>query len=95
VSVCKRILQDSLGGNAKTSLIVACSPSSYNGPETVSTLRFGTRAKSIQNQVIKNETRSVEELEALLEVSAVCCVDVNVVNVNFNTDVIDNVVDNE
>lgn len=64
-----RILQDSLGGSAKTSLIVACSPSSYNGPETVSTLRFGTRAKSIQNQVIKNETRSVEELEILLEVS--------------------------
>mmetsp|Transcript_7327 Transcript_7327/g.12302 ORF Transcript_7327/g.12302 Transcript_7327/m.12302 type:complete len:883 (-) Transcript_7327:214-2862(-) len=62
-----RILQDSLGGNAKTSLIVACSPSSYNGTETVSTLRFGTRAKSIQNQVIKNETRSVEELEVLLE----------------------------
>jgi DNA repair exonuclease SbcCD ATPase subunit len=60
-------LQDSLGGSAKTSLIVACSPSSYNGAETVSTLRFGTRAKSIQNQVIKNETRSVEELEILLE----------------------------
>jgi kinesin family member 5 len=61
-----RILQDSLGGNSKTALIINCSPSSYNGPETVSTLRFGTRAKSICNKVIKNETRSVQELEDLL-----------------------------
>ena len=70
--MCKyRILQDSLGGNSKTALIVACSPSSYNGSETVSTLRFGMRAKNIENKVIKNETRSVEELEALLEVSMI------------------------
>lgn len=61
-----RILQDSLGGNSKTALIINCSPSSFNGPETVSTLRFGTRAKSICNKVIKNETRSVQELEELL-----------------------------
>lgn len=61
-----RILQDSLGGNSKTVLIVACSPSSYNANETVSTLRFGTRAKSIENKVIINQVRSVEELEELL-----------------------------
>ncbi|RYY83532.1 hypothetical protein EON63_11065 [archaeon] len=46
-----RVLQDSLGGNSKTVLIVAVSPSSFNAPETVSTLRFGTRAKSIENKV--------------------------------------------
>ena len=61
-----RILQDSLGGNSKTVLIVAISPSSYNGSETVSTLRFGARAKSIENKVTVNATRSVDELEALL-----------------------------
>lgn len=61
-----RVLQDSLGGNSKTVLIVAVSPSSFNGPETVSTLRFGMRAKSIENKVTVNQTRSVEELEALL-----------------------------
>ena len=61
-----RILQDSLGGNAKTVLIVAISPSSFNANETVSTLRFGARAKSIENKVTVNQTRSVEELEALL-----------------------------
>lgn len=61
-----RILQDSLGGNSRTVLIVACSPSSYNAPETVSTMRFGMRAKSITNKVKVNQTRSVEELEDLL-----------------------------
>jgi kinesin family protein 5 len=61
-----RILQDSLGGNAKTVLITAVSPSSFNANETVSTLRFGMRAKSIENKVTVNQTRSVEELEGLL-----------------------------
>ena len=35
---------------------------SYNGNETVSTLRFGMRAKSIENKVQVNQTRSIEEL---------------------------------
>lgn len=61
-----RILQDSLGGNSKTVLIIAVSPSSYNASETVSTFRFGNRAKSIENKVSVNQTRSVEELENLL-----------------------------
>jgi kinesin family member 5 len=62
-----RVLQDSLGGNSKTVLIVAISPSSYNANETLSTIRFGLRAKAIENKVTVNATRSVEELEALLE----------------------------
>ena len=45
-----RVLQESLGGNAKTCLIVACSPSVYNESETISTLRFGLRAKKIKNK---------------------------------------------
>jgi len=40
-----RILQESLGGNSKTFLIITCSPSRYNEAETLSTLRFGIRAK--------------------------------------------------
>lgn len=61
-----RILQDSLGGNSKTVLVIAISPSSYNLQETLSTIRFGTRAKSIENKVTMNQTRSMEELESLL-----------------------------
>ena len=49
-----RILQESLGGNSKTTLILACSMCDYNDKETLSTLRFGNRAKSIKNKVIQN-----------------------------------------
>jgi len=38
-----RLLQESLGGNSRTTLIINCSPSSYNEEETLSTLRFGIR----------------------------------------------------
>ncbi|KAG7387683.1 hypothetical protein PHYPSEUDO_013810 [Phytophthora pseudosyringae] len=48
-----RLLQDSLGGTAKTCLILAASCSSYNMPETISTLRFGLRAKEIKNPVVQ------------------------------------------
>lgn len=62
-----RVLQESLGGNAKTSLIVTCSPSNFNEQETISTLRFGQRAKMIKNVVKVNVQRSAEELKLLLE----------------------------
>jgi len=62
-----RVLQESLGGNAKTSLIITCSPSNFNEQETISTLRFGQRAKMIKNVVKVNHERSAEELKLLLE----------------------------
>lgn len=49
-----RILQESLGGNSRTSLIVNCSLSSIHSSETLSTLRFGMRAKAIQNKATIN-----------------------------------------
>lgn len=36
-----RILQESLGGNARTTIIICCSPASFNESETKSTLDFG------------------------------------------------------
>lgn len=45
-----RVLQESLGGNARTTLIITASPSQFNELETLSTLRFGIRAKSIKNK---------------------------------------------
>ncbi|RIA82439.1 P-loop containing nucleoside triphosphate hydrolase protein, partial [Glomus cerebriforme] len=62
-----RILQESLGGNSKTTLIINCSPSSFNEAETLSTLRFGMRVKSIKNQVRINTELNLTELKALLE----------------------------
>ncbi|EGC37120.1 hypothetical protein DICPUDRAFT_94142 [Dictyostelium purpureum] len=61
-----RVLQESLGGNSRTTLIINCSPSSYNEAETVSTLRFGSRAKNIKNKAKINQERSAAELKILL-----------------------------
>ncbi|KAL4441418.1 hypothetical protein ABPG74_013713 [Tetrahymena malaccensis] len=62
-----RILQESLGGNARTTLVINISMCSYNDKETLSTLRFGFRAKSIKNKPKKNEEKSAKELMLLLE----------------------------
>ncbi|XP_021321193.1 kinesin-like protein KIN-1 isoform X3 [Sorghum bicolor] len=43
-----RILQDALGGNSRAALLCCCSPSPSNAPESLSTLRFGTRTKLIK-----------------------------------------------
>ncbi|SPO06007.1 related to kinesin [Cephalotrichum gorgonifer] len=61
-----RILQESLGGNSRTTLIINCSPSSYNDAETLSTLRFGMRAKAIKNKAKVNAELSPAELKQLL-----------------------------
>ena len=50
-----RLLQDSLGGNAKTLMIATLSPASYNFEETLSTLRYANRAKNIKNKPTVNE----------------------------------------
>lgn len=62
-----RILQESLGGNSRTSLIINCSPSSFNDAETLSTLRFGMRAKNIRNKAKINTELSSLELRQLLK----------------------------
>ena len=44
------LLRDSLGGNARTMMIAALGPASYNFSETMSTLRYAERAKKIENK---------------------------------------------
>ncbi|KAJ2736374.1 hypothetical protein IW152_000934 [Coemansia sp. BCRC 34962] len=50
-----RILQPSLGGNAKTLIICTITPSPDYIDEAVSTLKFASRAKTIQNKPEVNE----------------------------------------
>ncbi|XP_004525197.1 kinesin-like protein KIF3A [Ceratitis capitata] len=57
-----RLLQDSLGGNSKTVMCATISPSDINYMETISTLRYASRAKNIQNRMRVNE----EPKDALL-----------------------------
>ncbi|EDV51008.1 kinesin-like protein KIF3A [Drosophila erecta] len=57
-----RLLQDSLGGNSKTVMCATISPADSNYMETISTLRYASRAKNIQNRMHINE----EPKDALL-----------------------------
>ncbi|XP_069507115.1 kinesin-like protein KIF3B isoform X1 [Ambystoma mexicanum] len=50
-----RLLQDSLGGNAKTVMVANIGPASYNVEETLTTLRYANRAKNIKNKPRVNE----------------------------------------
>ena len=48
-------MQDSLGGNTKTVMIAAIGPADYNSEETITTLRYASRAKNIENKPRINE----------------------------------------
>ncbi|CAH1786360.1 unnamed protein product [Owenia fusiformis] len=50
-----RLLQDSLGGNAKTVMVANIGPAGWNFDETVTTLRYANRAKNIKNKPKVNE----------------------------------------
>ena len=59
------LMQDSLGGNAKTLMFVNFSPADYNRDETVTSLMYATRVKTITNQANKNnESEEVAQLKA-------------------------------
>eukprot|EP01071_Lankesteria_metandrocarpae_P002857 Lankesteria_metandrocarpae@DN2606_c0_g1_i1.p1 len=64
-----RALQESLGGNSKTCLICTVSPSELHDGETLSTLRFGQRAKQITNAAHVNQELTVDELKKIVSLS--------------------------
>lgn len=57
-----RLLQDSLGGNSMTTLLCTVSPDVVHSNETLSTLMFAQRAKSIKNRPIANKVMTAEEM---------------------------------
>jgi len=57
-----RLLQNSLGGNSKTALIVTVSPSTYNTDETISSLFFALRAMKVQNKPTINKSVDYQAL---------------------------------
>lgn len=72
-----RILQPSLGGNAKTAIICNITPAQAHQEESHSTLRFACRAKRVVNNamvnevvsdaaVLKRQAREIEELRRVL-----------------------------
>ncbi|KAL4335216.1 hypothetical protein GQ457_07G042920 [Hibiscus cannabinus] len=62
------LLQDSLGGNAKTTIIANISPSNCCSLETLSTLKFAQRAKFIKNNAVVNEDASGDVVAMRLQI---------------------------
>lgn len=50
-----RLLQDSLGGNSRTSMIVNIGPSFKHADETLMSLKFAERAKKVENKPVVNQ----------------------------------------
>ena len=64
-----RILQDSLGGRTKTSIIATISPAQCNIEETLSTLDYAHRAKNITNRPEINQKLSKKALIKVMQTS--------------------------
>ncbi|XP_042358779.1 uncharacterized protein kif16bb [Plectropomus leopardus] len=64
-SVLTWLLKDSLGGNSVTTMIATISPADVNYGETLSTLRYASRAKNIVNSPTVNEDDSVKVIREL------------------------------
>ena len=69
-----RILSESLGGNSKTCLILTLSPHPYNDAETLSSLRFGAKARNVKNAPKVNREYTIPELKNLLRKAEERCV---------------------
>ncbi|KAK5853804.1 hypothetical protein PBY51_014930 [Eleginops maclovinus] len=64
-SVLTWLLKDSLGGNSVTTMIATISPADVNYLETLSTLRYASRAKNIVNSPTVNEDENVKVIREL------------------------------
>ncbi|MES1908319.1 MAG: hypothetical protein MHM6MM_001275 [Cercozoa sp. M6MM] len=62
-----RLLKDSLGGNTRTAMIATIGPCSFNHDETVNTLRYANRAKTIKNRPHINEDPKDAKLRMMKE----------------------------
>ncbi|XP_030473054.2 kinesin-like protein KIN-UC [Syzygium oleosum] len=62
-----RLLRDSFGGSARTSLIITIGPSARHYAETTSTIMFGQRAMKIVNMMKLKEEFDYESLSRKLE----------------------------
>ena len=62
-----RLLQEALGGNCRTALIINVSPARLNEAETISTMRFGKSAKKIKTRAHINKEQSAAELQLMLD----------------------------
>ena len=62
-----RLLQDSIGGNSRTTIILTVGPSQEHLFETTNTLQFGQRAMSVKVQARTTETINYQQLASKLQ----------------------------
>ena len=62
------ILRESLGGNSKTTLVCTCSKKKHHSEESIQTLHFASRAKTIVCKAKSNVTMGVKELTELIAI---------------------------
>uniref|UniRef100_A0A1A9WUC4 Kinesin motor domain-containing protein n=1 Tax=Glossina brevipalpis TaxID=37001 RepID=A0A1A9WUC4_9MUSC len=62
-----RVLQDSLGGNARTTILLCCSSANISESETKSTFEFGHRAKIVTNVLYIDKRFGPEKWKVLYE----------------------------
>lgn len=60
-----RILQDSLGGNSRTTMIACVSPAESNFEETQGTVKYASRARNIKNKPIINRDANSMLIDSL------------------------------
>lgn len=51
-----KLLQEAIGGNSKTTVLLACSTSKQNQEETLNTLNFGANMKMVKNHIQQNKS---------------------------------------
>ena len=65
-------VQESLGGNAKTSLVIAVANAMQHSEETLQSLQFGSRAMRVQTQAVVNECLDFK-VQSALQALLSCC----------------------
>ena len=61
------LMQDSLGGNARTLMFVNVGPAASNVPESVDSLQYGDYVKNITNEATGEDADHLEQIRFLQE----------------------------
>ena len=59
------LMSDSIGGSAKTVMMVCCSPADYNAVESVNALSFAVRCKNVKNMTAANPAAAAAQVQSL------------------------------
>ena len=67
-----RILQDSLGGNSRTTVIACVSPAESNYEESLNSIKYASRARNIKNKAVVNRDPNSLLIDSLRQQITLC-----------------------